>query len=78
MTFLPLFGHTGSNVDRFDFGMRKWLQNPEIPLGLEIRQADISNELSYTQFGLREGPQNQLQSGAAHRDFRRGALRILA
>lgn len=78
MAFLPLFGHIGSSVGRFDFWRGKWQPNSEITLGLENRQEDISNELSYTQFGLQEGPQNQLQSGAMHRDFRCGALGILA
>ena len=75
---MPLFGHTGSSVGRFDFWRVKWKPNSEIPLGLEIRQADLSNELSYTQFLLQEGPYNTPQSGAKHRDFRRGALGISA
>ena len=46
MTFLPPFAPTGSSVGRLDFGRGKWMPNPEIPLGLESRQAGISNELS--------------------------------
>ena len=78
MTFLPLFGHTGSSVGKNHFWRRTWKQNSKIQLGLESRQVELSNELSYAQFGLREGTQNQPQSGATHRDFRRGALGILA
>ena len=78
MAFLPLFGHTGSSVGRFDFWRGTWKPNSEIPLGLESRQVYISNELSCTQFGLREGPLNQPQRGAMHRDFRCGALGNLA
>ena len=78
MTFLPLFGHTGSSVGKTHFWRGKWQPNSEIPLGLESRQADRSNELSYAQFGHREGLQNRLQSGMTHREFRCGALGILA
>ena len=78
MAFLPLFAHTGSSVGILDFLRGKWQPNSEIPLGLESRHVDISKEISYAQFGLREGPQNQPQSGAMHRDFRRDALGNLA
>ena len=37
MTFLPLFGHTGSRVGRTHFWRGKWKLNSEIPLVLEIR-----------------------------------------
>ena len=40
---------------------------------LEIIQVGLSNELSWDQFGLRKVPQNQLQSGATHREFGCGA-----
>ena len=78
MAFLPLFGHTGSSVGTFDFWRGQWKQNSEIPLGLVIKQADISNELSHAQFGHQEDLQNRLQSGMTHRDFRRNTLGILA
>ena len=69
MTFLPLFGHTGSSVGKTHFWRGKWKPNSELPLGLEIRQVDISNELSCAQFGHREGLQNQLQTGATYWGF---------
>ena len=50
MTFLPLFGHTGSSVGKNHFWWVKWKPNLDITLGLERRQVDISNELSCTQF----------------------------
>jgi len=42
--------------------------NLEIPLGLETKKVGLSNKLSWAQFGILEVPQNQLQSGATHRE----------
>ena len=67
MAFLPLFAHTESSVGRLNFWRGKWQSNLEIRLGLEIIQVGLSNELFDAQFGLREGPQNQLQTCATHR-----------
>ena len=78
MTFLPLFGHTGSSVGKTHFWRGKWQPNSEILPDLESRQAGLSNELFCTQFGHQEGVQNRLQSSMTHRDFRRDALGILA
>ena len=78
MTFLPLFGHTGRSVGKTHFWRGKWQPNSEITLGLEIRQADLSNNLSCAKFGDWEGLQNQLQTGVTHREIRRGALGIFA
>ena len=78
LTFLPLFGHTRSSVGKTHFWRGKWKPNSEIPLGLEIRQENIYNELSCAQFGHQEGLQNWLQTGVTHREFRRYALGILA
>ena len=47
-----------TSVGRFDFWQSKWNPNCIIPLFLESRLQDISNELSHTQFGHREGLQN--------------------
>ena len=66
MTSLPLFCHTGSNPGRLKFWRGKWHPNLEITLGLESRQAGLSNKHTWAQFGLQEVPQNQLHSGAAH------------
>jgi len=35
---------------------------------LESRQIWISNKYTWAEFGLQEVPQNQLQSGATHRE----------
>ena len=66
MTSLPLFWHTGSSLGRMKIWRGKWAPNSEIPLGLEIRQAKISNKHTWAQFGFLQVPQNRLQSGATH------------
>ena len=77
MTFLPLFGHTGSSVGRTHFWRGKWKPNSEILVVLERRQASLSNKPTWRKFGHWEGLQNQLQTGATHREIRRSALGIL-
>jgi len=39
MTSPPLISHTKSSLGRLRFWRGKWAPNPEIPLGLESRQA---------------------------------------
>ena len=69
MTSLPLFWHTGRSLERMKIWRGKWAPNLEIPLGLESRQARLSNKHTWSQFGLRKVPQNQLQSGMTHTVF---------
>ena len=58
--FLPLFWVAESCLGRNDFWGVKSTPNLEIPVGLESRLAYLSNELSCTWFGHREGPQTEL------------------
>ena len=46
--FLPLFGHTGSNVGRTHFWRGKWTPNLEIPPFLESRQIYLSSKPAWS------------------------------
>ena len=56
--------HILTSLGRFDFWQGKWTPNWKIPVGLESRLKDLSNELSCTWFRHREG----LQKPPAKRD----------
>ena len=66
MTSLPLIPHTERSLGRLRFWRRKWAENSEIPLGLEIRQPRLSKKHTWEHFRLLEVPQNKLQSGVVH------------
>lgn len=69
MTFLPLFGHTGSSVGKTPFWRGKWRPNLKIPLVLESTQVDLSKTCTWRRFGHREGLQKWLQIGTMHREI---------
>ena len=66
-----------SSLGRNAFWLGKWPANPKIPVGLEIRLIDLSNELSCTSFWHREGLQTGLQSARPVEDDVRDPLRNL-
>ena len=60
MTFCPLFWVVESDLGRNGFWGVKSTPNSEIPLGMESRQAKLSNDPSCTWFGPVEPTQKQL------------------
>ena len=71
--FLPTFWVAESDLGRNGFWGVKSTLNSEIPLGMESRQAKLSNEPSCTWFGPVEPTQKQLWRGATRTS--RGATR---
>jgi len=61
-----LIWHILTSLGRFDFGQGEWTPNWKIIVGLESRLKDLSNQLSCTWFGHREGLRKSSESRATH------------